>query len=481
MRQHIQNVHWTGLALRAVVPVLLSAALGIGALAPAWAKTKAPAGQGAREETVERVTDFTLDNGLQVVVIEDHRAPVVVQMVWYRAGAADERPGLSGVAHYLEHLMFKGTDAVPSGEFSRIVQANGGSDNAFTSWDFTAYYQRIAADRLELVMRMEADRMRNLRLTDDDWRTERDVVIEERNQRTDSDPGALFSEQRRAALYLNHPYGRPVIGWRHEMEALTREDALDWYRTYYAPNNAVLIVAGDVTPDKVRELAETYYGPLEPSPDIAPRARPQEPPQLAERHLTFHDPRVRQPYIVRSYLAPERDPGDQRQAAALTILADLLGGDGQTSYLARKLQFENTVAVHASAGYDGTALDDTMFTLAVVPAQGVSLARAEAALDAALQDFLDEGIAPEDFARVKTRIHAAQIYARDDVMGLARRYGEALTTGLTLQDVRDWPAILDDVTEDEVMQAARQVLDRRHAVTGWLMAEQGAAGQEVTQ
>ncbi|WP_245873058.1 M16 family metallopeptidase [Albidovulum inexpectatum] len=440
-----------------------------------------PAQADIQAQAAERVTDFTLDNGLQVVVIEDHRAPVVVQMVWYRAGAADERPGLSGVAHYLEHLMFKGTDTVPSGEFSRIVQANGGSDNAFTSWDFTAYYQRIAADRLDLVMRMEADRMRNLRLTDDDWRTEREVVIEERNQRTDSDPGALFSEQRRAAQYLNHPYGRPVIGWRHEMEALTREDALAWYRTYYAPNNAVLIVAGDVTPDKVRELAERYYGPLEPSPDIAPRVRPQEPPQLAERHMTFIDPRVRQPYVVRSYLAPERDPGDQRQAAALTILADLLGGDGQTSYLARKLQFERTVAVHSSAGYDGTALDDTMFTLAVVPAQGISLAEAEAALDTALQDFLDEGIAPEDFARVKTRIHAAQIYARDDVMGLARRYGEALTTGLTLQDVRDWPAILDAVTEEDVMQAARQVLDRRHAVTGWLMAPQGATQQEMTQ
>ena len=179
--------------------------------AAAAALTALPAGAGD-------VSGFTLPNGLEVVVIEDHRAPVVVQMVWYRAGAADEKPGLSGIAHYLEHLMFKGTDAMAPGEFSRTVEDNGGSDNAFTSWDFTGYFQRIAADRLELVMRMEADRMRNLKLTEDDWQTEREVVIEERNQRTDSDPGAIFAEQRRAAQYLNHPYGTPIIGWRHEME-----------------------------------------------------------------------------------------------------------------------------------------------------------------------------------------------------------------------------------------------------------------------
>jgi len=224
------------------------------------------------------VTSFTLENGLQAVVIEDHRAPVVVQTVWYRAGSADEKPGVSGVAHFLEHLMFKGTDEVPDGEFSKLVEANGGSDNAFTSYDYTAYFQRVAADRLDMVMRMEADRMRHLKLTEDDWQTEREVILEERNQRTDSDPGAIFGEQRRAAQYLNHPYGTPVIGWRPEMEALTREDALEWYRTYYAPNDAVLVVAGDVNPDEVKALAEKYYGPLEPTAGIGPRARPQEPP-----------------------------------------------------------------------------------------------------------------------------------------------------------------------------------------------------------
>ena len=417
------------------------------------------------------VSTFVLENGLEVVVIEDHRAPVVVQMVWYKAGAADEKRGVSGVAHFLEHLMFKGTDTVPSGAFSKTVEANGGSDNAFTSWDFTAYFQRVAADRLELVMKMEADRMRHLKLTEDDWRTEREVIIEERNQRTDSDPGAIFGEQRRAAQFLNHPYGTPVIGWRHEMEALTRENALDWYRTNYAPNNAVLVVAGDVDPAEVKRLAQTYYGPLEPTPGIGPRARPQEPPQLAERRMSFADPRVAQPFVSRSYLAPERDPGDQKSAAALTILAELLGGSSQTSLFARKLQFETKQAIYTNASYDGTSYDDTIFGLAVVPAEGVGLAEAEAAMDGVIADFLKNGVDADQFARVKTRMKAAMVYAEDDIDGLARRYGEALTTGLTVADVEDWPDVLAAVTEDDVLAAARQVFDRRRAVTGWLMRE----------
>jgi zinc protease len=416
----------------------------------------------------EDVTTYRLDNGLDVVVIEDHRAPVVVNMVWYNAGAADEKRGVSGVAHFLEHLMFKGTKTMAPGELSKVVAANGGSDNAFTSWDYTAYYQRISADRLGLVMKMEADRMRNLLLSDDDWKTEREVIIEERNQRTDSDPGAIFGEQRRAAQFLNHPYGTPVIGWRHEMEQLTRQDALDWYQRMYAPNNATLIVAGDVKPEEVRDLAQEYFGPLAPSPGIVERVRPQEPPQLAERRLSFSDPRVAQPVLTRSYLAPERDPGDQKKAAALTILAELLGGDGQTSVLARALQFDKPVALYTSAYYDGTSYDDTTFNLAVVPAEGVSLADAEAALDAVLADFLAKGPDPKQFARIQTQIEAAQIYGKDDVEGLARKYGEGLASGLTIQDIQDWPAVLQSVTPEDVVAAAREVLDRKRAVTGWM-------------
>jgi len=415
------------------------------------------------------VTNFSLDNGMDVVVIEDHRAPVVVHMVWYRAGAADEPPGKSGIAHFLEHLMFKGTDELEAGEFSSIVAANGGSDNAFTSWDYTAYHQRVAADRLELMMRMEADRMRDLALTEADIATEREVIIEERNQRVENDPGAIFSEQRRAAMYLNHPYGIPIIGWRHEMETLGMDDAMEFYREFYAPNNAILIVAGDVTPDEVRALAETHYGPLDPTPGLGPRLRPAEPPQLAERRLMYHDPRVSEPVVVRSYLAPERDPGAQQEAAALTLLADVLGGNGATSVLGRKLQFEEQKAIYTSAFYSGLALDEGGFGLYIVPVPGMTLQQAEDALDGAVTEFLDEGIDPEQFARIKMQIRASQIYAQDSVQRLARRYGAGLTSGLTVEDIEAWPDILQAVTEEEVMEAARRVLDRRRAVTGWMM------------
>jgi len=419
----------------------------------------------------QEVSSFELGNGMQAVVIENHRAPVVVHMVWYRIGAADEPPGKSGIAHFLEHLLFKGTDDREAGELSRLVEENGGSDNAFTSWDYTAYHQRVAADRLELMMELEADRMRDVAMTEEDVATERAVILEERNQRVENDPGALFGEQRRAAQYLNHPYGIPIIGWRHEMEGLTRADAFDFYRRFYAPNNAILVVAGDVDPAAVRSLAEKHYGPLQPSEGISQRQRPAEPPQLAERRLTFADPRVAQPYVIRSYLAPERDPGAQQEAAALTYLAEILGGNGATSVLGRKLQFETQLAIYVAAFYDGGGLDDGTFGLAIIPAEGVSLAEAEAGLDRALGEFLEEGIDDQQFERIRFQIRAAEIYAEDDIQGLARRYGEGLTTGLSLADIEAWPAILDAVSKDQVMAAARQIFDRRRAVTGWLIQE----------
>ena len=424
------------------------------------------------------VTTFTLDNGMDVVVLEDHRAPVVVHMVWYRVGSADEPPGKSGIAHFLEHLMFKGTDTVASGEFSDIVAANGGTDNAFTSLDYTGYFQRVAADRLDLMMKMEADRMVNLRLDPPEVETERGVILEERNQRVENSPGSLFTEQRSAAQFMNHAYGRPIIGWKHEMETLSLEDAKAFYRAHYAPNNAILIVAGDVEPDEVRTLAETHYGVIPANPDILPRLRPQEPPQRSERRLTMEDPRVAQPYAIRTYIAPERDPGDQRDAAALTLLAEILGGSGQTSVFARKLQFEEQMAVYTGAFYDGTSLDDTTFGLAIVPAPGVTLAEAEAALDGAVAEFLEEGVDEDQLARIKMQLRAGLIYADDDIQSLARRYGVSLTSGLTVEDVEAWPDVLQSITGDEIVAAARAVFDRRRSVTGWLMSPET---QEVMQ
>lgn len=421
----------------------------------------------------DKVTTFTLDNGLEAVVIEDHRAPVVTHMLWYRVGSADEPAGKSGIAHYLEHLMFKGTKTVAPGEFSATVEAQGGDDNAFTYYDYTGYFQRVAADRLELMMTMEADRMRGLILSEDNVITERAVIIEERAQRTDSDPGSLFGEQRRAAQYLNHPYGIPVIGWKHEAEALTREDALSFYRTFYAPNNAILIVAGDVDPDEVKAMAETHYGPLEPTPGLGKRIRPTEPPQLAERRLAMSDARVAQPYVIRTYLAPERDSNAQEKAAALTVLAELLGGSSTTSVMARALQFGDAPkAVYSSVFYDGLSLDMTNFGFVAVPTPNTSLAELEAAVDGVLAQFMTDGVDQEAFDRIKRQLRADEIYARDNVDGLAREYGSSLASGLTVADVQAWPDILQAVTPEAVMAAAQEVLNRNNAVTGWLQRKE---------
>ena len=416
----------------------------------------------------EAVTDFTLDNGMKVVVVEDHRAPVVQQMVWYRAGSADEPKGSSGVAHFLEHLLFKATDKMESGEFSATVARNGGQDNAFTSYDYTAYFQRVAADRLELMMQMESDRMKNIRLTPENIATERNVILEERNQRTENSPGALFNEQLSAAQYLNHRYGTPVIGWKHEMEELDLQDALSFYELYYSPNNAILVVSGDVDPQEVKTLAEKYYGAIPANPDLPERLRTEEPPQTAERNLIFRDPRVAQPYVTRSYLAPERDPGHQEKAAALTILAEILGG-GTTSFLAEKLQFDTQVATFTGAYYSGTTLDDTTFSVVVVPAAGVSLDEAETAMDKALADFMETGVDAAQLERIKRQVRAEQVYSRDSADSVAHRYGQALAVGLTVEDVQNWPDVLDAVTAEDIMQAAREVFDKRASVTGRLM------------
>lgn len=417
----------------------------------------------------DQVSSFHLDNGMQVVVIEDHRAPVVVHMLWYRAGSADETPGQSGVAHFLEHLLFKGTKTLAPGEFSQVVAKNGGSDNAFTSYDYTAYYQRIAADRLELMMQMESDRMMNIQLTEEEVLTERDVIIEERNQRTENNPNSLFWEQFNAVQYVNHRYGTPVIGWRHEMENLTHADALAYYRQFYAPNNTILIVAGDVTPEGVRELAQKYYAPLKANPNLRERDRPAEPPKIVDRRLTYVDERVGQPYLAVSYLAPERDEGEQRKAAALTLLAELLGG-GQTAFLNRKLMFETQKAVYVAAYYSGVSLDDTSFGFVIAPAPNVTQTDAEEALHKAVAEFFETGVDEAQLARIKMQLKASLIYAQDATEGLANSYGRALASGLTLEDIHEWPDILQSITPEEILEAGREVFRKGNSVTGWVTA-----------
>ncbi len=411
---------------------------------------------------------FTLENGMDVVVVTNRRAPVVSHWVWYRVGTADSPPGKSGLPHFLEHLMFKGTDSLEPGEFSRNVARNGGTENAMTSSDFTAYFQNIAKDRLPLVMRMEADRMANLQLTDEVVLPERDVVLEERRSRVDNDPGARLNEQINAAQFLNHPYGDPIIGWFHEMETYTREDAKDFYETWYAPNNAILIVVGDVDAADVRPLAEETYGKIAPRP-VPERIRLAEPPQEAARRVTLEDPRVAQPSVVRTYLAPSQRQADWETAYALDVFAEVLGG-GTTSRLYRELVVEQGLAASAGAFYRGSSYDSTTFRIYASPRAGVSLETLEAAIDQVLETALEEGLTEQEVERAKKRMQAESVYARDSLGGAARIFGVALTTGLTVEDVEAWPERLATITLDQVNTVGRDVLRAGRSVTGLLRA-----------
>ncbi len=412
---------------------------------------------------------FTLDNGLQVVVITNRRAPIVTHMVWYKVGAADEAPGETGIAHFLEHLMFKGTDKLGPGEFSQILAANGGTENAFTSWDYTAYYQTVARDRLEIVMQHEADRMANLKLTDEVVAPERDVVLEERRSRTDNNPGAQLAELVLAAQFLNHPYRRPIIGWEHEIRALTTAAALAFYRRWYAPNNAILIVAGDITAAEVRPLAETYYGRLAAG-DIPERRRVEEPPQNAARAVTLESPRVRQPSVSISYLAPSDSRGDSRHADALQVLDTILGG-GTTSRLYRALVIEQGLAASAGSHYSSDSLDLTTFSFSASPRVGVEIADLEAALRAEIARVLAEGVSEQEVARAKRRLIASAVYARDSLSTGARVFGTALTTGQSVQQVESWPERVEAVTADQINEAAKVVLRDPQSVTAYLLPE----------
>jgi len=419
--------------------------------------------------TSERPASFTLPNGMQVVVIPDHRTPVVTQMVWYKVGSADETPGKSGLAHFLEHLMFKGTANHPAGEFSQTVLRIGGNENAFTSTDYTGYFQRVPREQLSRMMEFEADRMTGLVLRDENVLPERDVVLEEYNMRVANNPEARLSEQIMAALYLNHPYGRPVIGWRQEIEKLDGEDALAFYRRFYAPNNATLLIAGDVELDEVRPLAERTFGRIAPQPAIpAHRMRPQEPVPAAPRTVTLSDPRVEQTGVRRYYLVPSATTAAKGESAALDVLAQLMG-NGSNSYLYRALVVDKPLAVSASASYQGTALDDTQFTISVSPKPGVDFAAVEETVDAVIAEVAQNAVRAGDLERVKTQLIAEAIYAQDNQATLARWYGAAITTGLAIDDVRAWPERIRSVTAEQVRAAAQKWLDKKRSVTGYLI------------
>jgi zinc protease len=439
----------------ALAAILLSAAL--------------PRTAGA--QGVPRPDSFTLSNGLQFVVIPDRRTPVVTHMIWYKVGSADETPGKSGLAHFLEHLMFKGTERRPAGEFSKVVQRLGGNENASTSSDYTNYFQRGPRDKLATLMEYEADRMTGLTLKDSEVLPERDVVLEEYNMRVANNPEARLSEQISAALYLNHPYGRPVIGWRHEIEQLNREDALAFYKRFYAPNNAVVVIAGDVTTEEVRTLAEKYYGPLVAQPSIpVKRMRPQEPVPISPRTVTFADPRVEQPSLRRTYLVPSAATAKEGESPALEVLAQILGG-GPSSYFYKSLVIDKKIAVGAGAWYQGTALDATQFGISASPRPGIEFPQIEAALDAVVADVIANGVKAEDLERIKTQLIAETIYAQDNQATLARWFGGSLMAGQTIDDVISWQQRVRTVTAKDVQDAAKQWLDKKRSVTGYLIKD----------
>lgn len=432
---------------------------------------------GAAANAAERgfeYKSYTLANGLQVVVFPNHRAPIVNQTLWYRVGSADEPKGVSGIAHFLEHLMFKGTPTVPPGEFSKIVARNGGRDNAFTSSDYTGYFQTVPAGALDMVMRMEADRMTNLILSDKEVLPERDVILEERRSRTDNSPAALLSEATSEALFGPEGYGIPIIGYEREMRTLSRENAIEFYKKHYAPNNAILVVAGDVEPEQVRALAERHFGALKPA-SLEPRTRPFRSqihgPAVVERR----DARVQQIQWSRDYLAPSYKAGETRHAIPLQVLSYVLGGN-QNSRLYRELVVQQKIASQAGSWYSPAALGQTTFSVAATPAASATLDTIKQAIDREIARIAQQGVTAEELERAKLQLLAANTYARDSLTSAARLYGGQLAIGRTLEEINAWPAQIEAVTAEQVRQAAAHVFRADNHVTSILLP--AAAGEK---
>jgi zinc protease len=418
---------------------------------------------------------FTLANGMDVVVISNHRAPVVTHMVWYKAGAADEPQGdgVSGTAHFLEHLMFKGSNVIEPGEFSKLVRGLGGEDNAFTSLDYTAYFQSISKDYLPTVMALEADRMVNITLMQKEIESELKVIQEERRQRTDNKPQALFAEQIRAALFNTSPYSIPILGWRDEIPKLTRPALLDYYKTWYAPNNAILIVSGDITAAELKPLAEKFYGVLEARP-VPNHIRPELPDFPAAQTLTMRHNDVRQPVLIRAWRAPGFLQ-DRTSAYALQVLEEVISG-GPSTPLYQSIVVKQKLATSINLSYDGNNRGSGSLWIYATPAPGVSLEKLQAAIEKEFRDYIGNGFAEDDVTRAKTRLISSAIYARDSVSGPAMIVGQALASGASLDDVEYWPQYIDQVKEDDVLAALKTYLSpdepRHQPVTGYLLPQE---------
>lgn len=429
-----------------------------------------PAKGFALDKPTVSIEDITLDNGLRVVVIPDRRAPVVTHMIWYKAGSADDPPGKSGIAHFLEHLMFKGTKNVPIGEFSQAVSSIGGQENAFTSFDYTAYYQKVSPDALPLMMKYEADRMRNLELDESVVDPEREVILEERSGRVDANPSAILSEFTQAALYVHHPYGIPIIGWEHEIRELDREDALAYYERWYQPWNAIVVVAGDVVPESVFQMARETYGAIEASTPPRLRERLRDPEPVASKTVEYRDERVTTPVWRKTFLTPSYRLAQPGEAEALDLLGTILG-DSVTSRIYTKVVLEDEIATNAGAFYSGSGRDMSYFGLYANPRGDNTLADVAAAVEAEVEKLIDEGVSQEELDKARRSYLNALIFSQDSQVTMARIFGAILSTGGTIQDFTEWPVRLQKITVEDVNRVARKYLDTKKAVSSRLLPE----------
>ncbi|MGB9153939.1 MAG: pitrilysin family protein [Alphaproteobacteria bacterium] len=436
---------------------------------------------GSANAAVFYPSNFTLSNGLQVVIVPNHLAPVVSQMVWYKVGAADEVPGKNGLAHYLEHLMFRGTTDIPPDEFSRIIAAQGGEDNAFTSYDYTAFFEEVAADRLPMIMQMEADRMHNLRIMPETASPELRVVLDERQQRTDNDPEGRFIEKFDHKFLPHYPYGRPVIGWKREIEQLTSADAQQFYQSHYAPNNAVVVISGDVTVEQALSLAAATYGRV-PEHAVAPRHVFGPAPQPEMHDFTKVDLGVEQPQIIWRFVAPSYATQKDTEAYANEVLSEALV-DGEVGVLYQKLVVDQGIASSVESNYDPDARGETSFTLAASPRPGKSPQNLERAMRDALHNIAEKGLDAETVENAKQRLQRSAIFAREGLMMPGYAFGMALTTGHTVADVEAWPDRINAVTADQVNAALRELATTPRQIMGALLPDThaSAAAREAAQ
>lgn len=422
--------------------------------------------QGAFAQNSADITSFTLDNGMEVIVIENHRVPAVSHMLWFKIGGGDDPLGKSGLAHFHEHMMFKGTPNHPTGEYDALISQAGGEQNAFTSYDATGYYVNISKDKLALAMELEADRMRGIVPAEAEVEKEREVIIEERRSRVDNNPSALMAEQMRAALFVHHPYGTPLIGWQHEMSKLSLADVLHFHNSYHKPVNSILILSGDITEAEAKGLTKRYYGDI-PKGEISVRNWAVEPMPLAARRVTMRHETVKHPSWQRVWLAPSLVYGDTEQALPLMILAQAMGG-GETSYLYQELVEKQKIATSVEADYNPFSIGPEGFAIFVSPVIGVSLEAVEKAAEQALKQLMQQGLDQADIARAKTLLKAESIYAREGISGMARIMGMLRSIGLPVEYFSDWSEKIDAITPQQIQQAAQHLLSDEAHVTGTL-------------